>query len=1764
MPVEPVPCEPGGGSTPVEVTTCCAPSIASAPLCLADGTTILAVVRSGCVECGGTAEDPEIVGWLDTAGTFTPGTLPADAGPCDAGCVDTVCRTLCDDADGDGVADTTYSELWCIRANGAAELVLTYRGDPSQEYVPLAPVECEYGCPESETVPLCDTAPDGTVTPFLRRYSFLNGAATYEDVALDGQTAHVVTGTVGACDSTSACAEQTTAAATLGLCLADGTPIAVVVTRDCDGTVTQDGWLNLTTGAWSAGDPPAGTMACGNPRSISTTGTFCDVDPDSGDVLGLVLIEYTYGADGAVTAVRLVDATTGQTYTPLGEITTCPAGVEQPERDLVQLCDTAAGGGTVTPFVRDFARDENGQITGHTDYLLDGAPYTPAGTVGRCVDQCRDCETVVLCDTTALPLATIAGTAASGTLPNGVTYAVTAPSAFPPGRQSDGAAWWGVALFPNPSVPLTRWTFNQPVSVDFSVAMVYSTGTAPGENTVQLPPGAVPLSLPPGYTYNQATGVLRVDSTLTGCTLNTPTRATSARFRVIGVSTFTLQYLGSRTLSTECRRFGTWEFGALDVSLGGQFARTVCRDCTGEVVSSTDTLLDGVTLYTPVGLVGVCQPSPAEAEPCRDSSSTLLCDTAAQDAITVFDPAARPGSDGWQVVSFTGANPGYPPQAALQYDAPHPPGPFMGARNDLSAGPGPAWPGYDLAPHRWVLRKTFTAPEGGIASVSSVGFRGDGGARVRVNGVDAGMYGQWNQAATSGTAQIPVTAGPNTVEIEVRDGGGNNWVQGRLDIVMTRTQQFMRRTVVDCETGETVSVTDTTLDGEPYTVTGEVGQCEPVAECCPPPPPEGRVDVETGELCLVDDASGDVLGRVLAERVYDDQTGTRIEQRYVDPVTGDPVEVPAGASLAVCAEPCQDTYTTQVCDLPIGEATGAPTATNTSATPYPWDADPIRCVNQHPGGGQALWDGGTVTIPARASGAGGCTPNQWLAGLAATLQAPRPSCDSGTVTVTVSVAARNNGPAAAAVNYAGSLRIHRTDTGARLADSGSALGGTPAGTVRTMTATAVNVPAALLAAGQIVVALDVESWDQTGNTGAAWLLSNFVAVYEFQQEGCETQFLRRIVTDCETGETVSVTDTTLDGEPYTVTGEVGQCTTAAGGQCCPPETRLDVETRLLCILDADGESQGQVLVEHVYDDQSGIRIEQRLTDPTTGAPVTLPAGTTLGGCAEPACPVSFATECVGVAERTEASYDNTSLIGGVPGQCGGVQGPNGQFPCQPTTGGLTITSWIVNGEEVIGEGGGRTFAGGPCGDGTAANPGMHRNWSQALANLDPSGAVWSAQNAPACAWYIGSTGGTQTTYGPMTVEDAEGRRWILTPVQSCEETQFTKVFTQECDGSVSVSWLDADGVATDAPDGEQVPCGTGCGSGGGQGLDVETLTLCDLVDGADPVPFLRHITYSTGGVVSVVLDTALDGFAPYTATGTVTRCQDERELGREVEITPMCVVDNTSGNIVQRILAEVTYDTATGARLSVNYVNPLTWGPVPMPGGTHLDVCPEEQPDPAPDLEVVQLCDLVDGADPVPFLRHLAYPASATAPTVLDTALDGVTPYTLSGTAGTCSTPCDVQAVIEACRCDDTDGDGLPDVGYVELLGVDCDGQLTSLGTYTEGLAEPYTPVSPVGCDALDEEEGADPAFGVQARRAELAAGASWTAAAWPTLQSVTAVAHGGTGTITTADGTSTLHAGEAATWSVSRDVDAALTGPLTITADTGTVTITWTQGVTL
>ncbi|MFI1703045.1 hypothetical protein [Streptomyces griseoruber] len=826
MAIEPVPCAPGGGE-PVEVnvTTCCAPAIASTPLCRADGTMVLLVVRSGCVECGEAAPDPEVVGWIDPAtSTFTPGAAPADAGPCDTGCVDTICVQRCDDTDGDGAADQAYSELWCVRIDGTTELVLTYQSDPSQPYTPVSPVECEYGCVETQTYMLCDDtgtflrritigagqhlvedleldgitphivsgtvgacggdspceepttptatvglcladgtpiavvitrdcsgkvtqdgwanlttgaytpgtlpadagpcdtpcvdticvqrcddtdgdgAPDQTYNelwcvradgttelvltyeddpsqpytpvspldceygsvqchtqllcddngPFIRRYTFLSdGTASFEDLQLDGQTPHAVIGTVGACGG-SDCEQQTSPAATVGLCLADGTPIAVIVTRDCQGVTREEGWLNLTTGAYSTGRPPAGVVACGESRSIETTGTFCDVDPNTGNVLGLVLIEYSYAADGSVSGVRLVDATTGQTYTAQGEITTCPAGVAQPEQDLIVLCDVAADG-TVTSFVRDYRRDENGQITGHTDYTLDGQPYTPAGTVGQCVEPCRATSTLLLCDlpTDGTPTPTVTDNDPSPYYPysTGVPTAgaqalwdggtLTLPQAAGPQPGTTGTVRTASAIIQAPRPVCDAGTAHVKVQVDAAQLGPDDGCATTGFIGLYNGPGEanrIALDLAPANTPAGWTGKLTVEADVPAADLAAGNIAVLLAFDA---------YDDSGGICPGVRRT-SWQLSQFDATVvydqtdcATQFLRNVVTDCqTGQVTAVTDTTLDGQP-YTVTGEPGQCKTTGAEdpADPCpaQNVLEACRCDDTDGDGVSDVD-----------------------------------------------------------------------------------------------------------------------------------------------------------------------------------------------------------------------------------------------------------------------------------------------------------------------------------------------------------------------------------------------------------------------------------------------------------------------------------------------------------------------------------------------------------------------------------------------------------------------------------------------------------------------------------------------------------------------------------------------------------------------------------------------------------------------------------------------------------------------------------------------------------------------------------------------------------------------------------------------------------------------------------------------------------------------------------------------------------------------------------------------------------------------
>jgi molybdopterin-guanine dinucleotide biosynthesis protein MobB len=57
----------------------------------------------------------------------------------------------------------------------------------------------------------------------------------------------------------------------------------------------------------------------------------------------------------------------------------------------------------------------------------------------------------------------------------------------------------------------TIWTFTEPVEVEFSAVIYYLDSADPGANTAQLPVGAVPVSLPAGYSFDPATAVLSAD-----------------------------------------------------------------------------------------------------------------------------------------------------------------------------------------------------------------------------------------------------------------------------------------------------------------------------------------------------------------------------------------------------------------------------------------------------------------------------------------------------------------------------------------------------------------------------------------------------------------------------------------------------------------------------------------------------------------------------------------------------------------------------------------------------------------------------------------------------------------------------------------------------------------------------------------------------------------------------------------------------------------------------------------------------------------------------------------------------------------------------------------------------------------------------------------------------------------------------------------------------------------------------------------------------
>lgn len=573
-----------------------------------------------------------------------------------------------------------------------------------------------------------------------------------------------------------------------------------------------------------------------------------------------------YGCDGQI--VSTTDTTlTGEPYEPAGEVGVCHQPETKPCAAAVQvlrLCDlnpdTAPdeqGRVCATPFLRHLVFGCEGQVTTSRDTTLTGEPYEPVRVV--------DCGT-------HLPALS-------------------------------ELQWPLTSIDDDPDGTVGRdyvYTLTHPETGEVARVRLSTTSDAGGPCDWEAPPGPdnpPVFNNPTTYTYTLDEAAQQMD-----------------RFALDFLDLDTFEGIHGLSPIPDAVQWlegsGVWNGDRIDADVNNSVVRVFWNTPPGTIRHSYSNSGGGFACHSAIlaGITmrpeGCCScddggesPGP---EPCRDSSTLLLCDVATLDTVTVLDTTERADADGWQLTAFDNGGCG----TIADPDGPVPGPPvwsadgYLSPRADRQLGPacGP-WSGYDTASVRWVLTKTFEAPQDGVAVVEAAGFAGDGGARVRINGRDVGLYGQWDQPAVSGSNQVPVTAGPNVIEVEVRDNGGPTWVRGRLDVVMSRTTQFFRHVVTDCETGQVVSVADTTLDGEPYEVAGEVGQCEPIDR------QEPCGDTELVTLCdTTDDGTTTVFLRRLVFDCYGQTT--------------------SAADLTLDGQPYEPTGQIGLCHTPTGESPG--------------------------------------------------------------------------------------------------------------------------------------------------------------------------------------------------------------------------------------------------------------------------------------------------------------------------------------------------------------------------------------------------------------------------------------------------------------------------------------------------------------------------------------------------------------------------------------------------------------------------------------------------------------------------------------------------------------------------------------------------------------------------------------------------------------------------------------------------------------------------
>lgn len=384
----------------------------------------------------------------------------------------------------------------------------------------------------------------------------------------------------------------------------------------------------------------------------------CVVDVD-GTVTGRVFFAPTYDADGNITATRMImvstDGTVTDPYTGSWEACAGSSDIE-----VTQTSQLSCADGVPWTIIRTEVYEDG--VLLNTSYVFansNGTEQTDPPNnlqIGPCEEEaCVTCETLALCDTINNPDPTegipwnVVTIEEDADDPEHILHFHMSPA--------DDPTKVGIVTFQS-STPFNANGCEFP-GVDYAISN-------PSRRTITLDEVAQemhafqfnmidfdtfePTYIPTGFPIPTRLGGTAYWTGEPGNNVNIlPTESNGTGLLIWDNPPETLAIqVGNTGGGNSCSNV---DFEALTLStMNRPFLRTICRDCEGNIVSTTDTDMDGVTPYEPVGEVTVClasagtssneQPQPPE-EPWTTIDGNLLHDLAVNRADTLPGGAHR-------------------------------------------------------------------------------------------------------------------------------------------------------------------------------------------------------------------------------------------------------------------------------------------------------------------------------------------------------------------------------------------------------------------------------------------------------------------------------------------------------------------------------------------------------------------------------------------------------------------------------------------------------------------------------------------------------------------------------------------------------------------------------------------------------------------------------------------------------------------------------------------------------------------------------------------------------------------------------------------------------------------------------------------------------------------------------------------------------------------------------------------------------------------